>query len=191
MGIMSFKGTMLANLFKKPVTIKYPAEPIDFPEGSRGHIEIEIDKCISCALCALNCPSGAIKVDRKARTWEINRMDCVQCGYCTMKCPKKCLHIVPGYTEPDGTKQIDKFVRPPEPPKPAAAAGKPAAAPAAKKPEAAAAAAQKPAAAPAAKKTEAATAAAQKPAAAPAAQKPETAAAEKKSADAVKAGEKV
>ena len=91
MGIMSFKGTMLANLFKKPVTTKYPAEPIDFPEGSRGHIEIEIDKCISCTLCALNCPSGAIKVDRKARTWEINRMDCVQCGYCTMKCPKKCI----------------------------------------------------------------------------------------------------
>lgn len=151
MSIMTFKGTVLANLFKKPVTTKYPEEPIRFPEGSRGHIEIDIDKCISCTLCALNCPSGAIKVDRKARTWEINRMDCVQCGYCTIKCPKKCLRIVPGYTTPDEAKLVDRYERPPEPPKPDAAA-KPAGAKnaagdkvAAAQPENAKAAATKPA----------------------------------------------
>lgn len=163
MGVMKFKGTMLANLFKKPVTTKYPAEPVHYPEGSRGHIEIEIEKCISCTLCAMNCPSGAIKVDRKARTWEINRMDCVQCGYCTMKCPKKCLHIVEGYTKPDETKQIDRFVRPPDPPKPdkpkpAAAAAKP---DAAAKPKPASVAAAKPNAA---AKPKPAPAAAAKPA---------------------------
>lgn len=111
--IMRFAGTMLKNLFKEPVTTKYPAEPIKFPEGSRGHIEIEIDKCISCSLCALNCPAGAIKVDRKEGTWEINRMDCVQCGYCTLKCPKKCLHIVAGYTMPENSKIVDHFQRDP------------------------------------------------------------------------------
>ncbi len=111
--VMRFASTMLKNLFKPPVTTKYPAEPIQFPAGSRGHIEIEIDKCISCSLCALNCPAGAIKVDRKEGTWEINRMDCVQCGYCTLKCPKKCLHLVAGYTAPDDTKIVDHFQRDP------------------------------------------------------------------------------
>lgn len=144
---------MLKNLFKPPVTTKYPAEPIQFPDGSRGHIEIEIDKCISCSMCAINCPSGAIKVDRNKGTWEINRMDCVQCGYCTIKCPKKCLHIVPGYTLPERDKMTDHFQRDPaimeaERKKKAEAAKKAAAAKkalAAKKAAAAAAAAADPA----------------------------------------------
>lgn len=112
--IMRFAPTMLKNLFKEPVTTKYPAEPIHYPEGSRGHIEIDIDKCISCCLCMMNCPAGAIKVDRKVGSWEINRMDCVQCGYCTIKCPKKCLTLVQGYTEPDKDKTVDHFQRSPE-----------------------------------------------------------------------------
>lgn len=112
--IMRFAPTMLKNLFKEPVTTKYPAEPIHYPEGSRGHIEIDIDKCISCCLCMMNCPAGAIKVDRKVGSWEINRMDCVQCGYCTIKCPKKCLTLVQGYTEPDKDKKVDHFQRSPE-----------------------------------------------------------------------------
>ncbi len=111
--IMRFAPVMLRNLFKEPVTVNYPAEPIDYPEVSRGHIEIEIDDCISCSLCALNCPSKAIKVDRNKGTWEISRMDCVQCGYCVSKCPKKCLHIVPGYTEPSRKKTNDFFQRDP------------------------------------------------------------------------------
>jgi len=127
---------MLSNLFKKPVTTKYPFEPAVYPEGSRGHIEIEIDKCISCTLCALNCPSGAIKVDRVARTWEINRFDCVQCGYCTIKCPKKCLHMVEGYQTPGPEKSVAHYDRPPEPEKPAAPAqAAQAAAPAANAPK--------------------------------------------------------
>lgn len=104
--ILNFSGTMLKNLFSKPVTIKYPAEPYPYPERSRGHIEINIESCVLCGLCAMNCPSGAIKVDRKEGTWSINRFDCVQCGYCTEKCNKKSLSIVPGYQEPMGEKSV-------------------------------------------------------------------------------------
>lgn len=116
MAIMAFKGTMLSNLFKKPVTTTYPAEPAKYPEGSRGHIEIEIEKCISCTLCAINCPSGAIKVDRQAGTWEINPFDCIQCGYCTTKCPKKCLHMVEGYHAPGSEKTVTHYDRPSQEP---------------------------------------------------------------------------
>lgn len=109
MGIMNFTGVMLKNLFSKPVTKNYPAEPIDYPAGSRGHIEIDIQKCISCGACQMACPPGALKVDRAKRTWTIDRMDCVQCGYCTLKCPVKCLTLVPGYTTPDPTKVTETF----------------------------------------------------------------------------------
>ena len=98
--LMSFKNTVLKNLFSKPVTKNYPAEPAVYPKRSRGHIEINIEHCILCGLCSMNCPSRAITVDRKAGTWTINRFDCVQCGYCTEKCTKKCLSNVPGYQEP-------------------------------------------------------------------------------------------
>ena len=97
---MRFAPTMLRQLFEKPVTKNYPAEPINYPEGSRGHIDIDIQQCISCGACMINCPPGAITVDRKNKTWTINRYDCVQCGYCTRVCPKKCLYLNPGYQTP-------------------------------------------------------------------------------------------
>lgn len=121
--IMTFTWSALKNLFSKPVTKNYPAEPINYPERSRGHIDIEIDKCISCSMCAKVCPTGCITVDRKALTWEINRFDCLACGYCTLKCPKKCLHLTPGYQTPGEVKTPAKYQRPTPPPKPTAAAG--------------------------------------------------------------------
>lgn len=108
---MNFTGTMLKNLFSKPVTIDYPAKPMEYPERSRGHIEINFDDCILCGLCRMNCPSGAIRVDKKTGTWAINRFDCIQCGYCTEKCPKKCLSIVPGYQEPMAEKSEEVHER--------------------------------------------------------------------------------
>lgn len=110
--IMNFSGTMLKNLFSRPVTVDYPAKPAVYPARSRGHIEINIESCVLCGLCAMNCPSGAIKVDRKEGTWSINRFDCVQCGYCTEKCNKKSLSIVPGYQEPMEQKGVVTVEKP-------------------------------------------------------------------------------
>ena len=36
--IMAFTWSTLKNLFSKPATKNYPAEPIRYPERSRGHI---------------------------------------------------------------------------------------------------------------------------------------------------------
>lgn len=119
--LMNFSGTVLKNLFSKPVTKNYPAQPIDYPERSRGHIENDFDQCILCGLCMRNCPTGAIVVEKNEGNWRINRFDCIQCGYCTLKCPKKCLSIVPGYQEPMDKKfeEVQHRDVPPAPPKPA------------------------------------------------------------------------
>lgn len=113
-GFLKFAPTALKNLFSKPVTTEYPAKPAVYPERSRGHIEIDIEECISCGMCQRCCPPGALKVSMKDGTWTINRFDCIQCGYCVSKCPKKCLHMVPGYQEPETEKSEETFQIPEE-----------------------------------------------------------------------------
>ena len=116
MGLMDFSKQVMKNLFSKPATTAYPFQPREYPEASRGHIEINIDDCIFCGMCQRKCMSGAITVDRNTKTWTIERMGCVQCADCTIGCPKKCLKIVPGYTEPSSEKIIDSYSQPiPEP----------------------------------------------------------------------------
>ncbi len=112
MPIMDFTKFALKNLFSKPATTNYPAEPIKFPERSRGHVEINIDDCIMCGMCMRKCPSAAITVDRNTKTWTIDRLGCVQCGNCVNNCPKTCLSIVPGYTEPKADKIPDSYSQP-------------------------------------------------------------------------------
>lgn len=112
MAIMKFKSVVLKNLFSKPVTKNYPAEPAVYPERSRGHIEIDMNTCVLCGICSMNCPPRTIQVDRKAGTWSINRFDCIQCGYCVEKCPKKSLKIVPNYQEPMAQKITDTYEKP-------------------------------------------------------------------------------
>lgn len=112
MSLMTFAKIAVRNLFSKPVTTTYPLEPANYPEGSRGHIELNIEECVLCGSCATHCPTGTIVVDRKAGTWTMNRFDCVQCGSCVQSCPKHCLTIVPGYFAPGTEKVSETFQKP-------------------------------------------------------------------------------
>ena len=51
------------------------------------------EKCIYCSICAKKCPNECISVDRKEKSWAIDRTNCVQCGICVEKCPKDALVI--------------------------------------------------------------------------------------------------
>lgn len=139
MSMINFTKTALRNLFSKPATENYPAVPRKYPERTRGHVENDIESCIFCGMCSRKCPTGAITVDRTAKTWTIRRMSCIQCRSCVDSCPKKCLSMGTSYTTPDSQKRVDTYTQKPRPeqPKPAAkpAAPAPAAKPAAAKPE--------------------------------------------------------
>ena len=117
---MKFAGFALKNLFSKPATYGYPFVKKDYKERYRGKVVIDIDECIFCGLCSRKCPSGAITVDRNARTWSIERMGCVQCANCVEGCPKKCLSMENMYSEPSDTKTVDIFKGKPDPKKPEA-----------------------------------------------------------------------
>ncbi len=109
MAFMKYTGTALKNLFSKPATEDYPFKEREYPKRSRGHIEIDFDKCILCSMCQRKCPSAAIVVDRANKTWSIDRMGCVQCANCVNSCPRSCLSIVPGYTSPADKKIVDVY----------------------------------------------------------------------------------
>ena len=98
MNTMKFTSVALKNLFSKPATRPYPEQPREYPDRTRGHVEVDIDTCVLCSLCARKCPTGAITVDRAAKLWEIERFGCIQCGCCVETCPKKCLSMKQSYT---------------------------------------------------------------------------------------------
>lgn len=116
--MLDFIPVVLKNLFSKPATRNYPAEKCHLYENERGHIKIDIDKCIFCGMCSRKCPAEAIKVDRGERTWSIDRFRCVVCSSCVESCPKKCLSMEPEYTPPTNVKSIETFKGKPAPARP-------------------------------------------------------------------------
>ena len=106
MAIVSFKKTILRNLVSKPYTRKSEKE---YPEGTRGHVENDMDLCVLCGLCSIKCPTHAITVDKVAKTWSIRPMSCIQCRCCVDNCPKKSLSMGLRFQEPGDEKVTKTF----------------------------------------------------------------------------------
>lgn len=82
-------------LLKPPITIMFPDYEEAWPEGFRGFILLDYDKCIGCSLCAQICPARAIKMytvpeDKRPRPgYNVGR--CIFCGLCVDVCPTDAL----------------------------------------------------------------------------------------------------
>ncbi|WP_051689296.1 NADH-quinone oxidoreductase subunit I [Butyrivibrio sp. AE2032] len=106
MAIVSFKNTVIHNLLSKPKTRKVEKE---YPQGTRGHVENDMDLCILCGLCSIKCPTHAITVDKAEKTWSIRPMSCIQCRCCVDNCPKKSLSMGLRFQEPGSEKVTKTF----------------------------------------------------------------------------------
>ena len=89
---------ILASLFKKPVTEKYPYVRELVPERLRGELFWDPTKCTGCQLCVKDCPADALELivlDKVNKRFVLryNADKCIYCGQCVMNCRFKCLNM--------------------------------------------------------------------------------------------------
>jgi nitroreductase/NAD-dependent dihydropyrimidine dehydrogenase PreA subunit len=54
---------------------------------------INTDECTFCGLCANECPSRAITIEKDTNTAGINHSGCIQCSHCGMVCPVNAIRV--------------------------------------------------------------------------------------------------
>jgi formate hydrogenlyase subunit 6/NADH:ubiquinone oxidoreductase subunit I len=111
----SMLSQVFSQMFKKPFTNRFPAKyapknttkfleevgagraeiipPIEVPDGFRGKIQYDKDKCIGCKLCIKVCPSEAIEFIEENKKIKIYLSRCTFCSQCNDICPVKCLSM--------------------------------------------------------------------------------------------------
>ena len=114
MGLFSIGKMVMRSLFSKPATLMYPVVPRIPTPITRGHVSIDIEKCILCGMCKRKCPAQAIEVIRLEKSWEIDTYRCVQCNCCVEVCPVKCLKMEGSYTKPSTGLIKNKFIQAPK-----------------------------------------------------------------------------
>jgi NADH-quinone oxidoreductase subunit I len=102
-----------SHLFRKKVTVDYPAQKREFSEIYRGKHVLKRDdqgreRCTACGLCAVACPAEAITMvaserkpgeehlyreEKYASVYEINMLRCIFCGLCEEACPKEAIFL--------------------------------------------------------------------------------------------------
>jgi ech hydrogenase subunit F len=117
---IKMKWLTLKGLLKGPDTRRYPTVVREPFEGTRGSLVFVTEKCTVCTLCEKKCPTNAIKVDRKARVWTLDRYLCILCGECVDCCAKSALrmdkhHFAPVMAPGNGVETYD-VPAPPAPP---------------------------------------------------------------------------
>jgi nitroreductase/NAD-dependent dihydropyrimidine dehydrogenase PreA subunit len=67
---------------------------------------IDTDKCTFCGLCADDCPSNVIDIDKSTKSALIDNIGCIECGHCGMICPAGAVNIdgkeLPPYPDETG-----------------------------------------------------------------------------------------
>lgn len=129
--IFTGMGITGGHLFEKSVTLQYPEEKMDLPEGARAKLYVNIDDCIGCLKCARACPVDCIDIEtvkatadddlgktstgNPKRLWlikfDIDMAKCMYCDMCVPPCPTDCIYMVPEYeySEYDRDNLVYKF----------------------------------------------------------------------------------
>ena len=97
-------------LFTPPETVDYPFGTMELPEGFRGALVIDPEKCTGCGLCVRDCPAQGLKLIKESRQ-EFKLIHyparCAYCGQCEDSCVRGAIshsnQLVPPSADPRGT----------------------------------------------------------------------------------------
>jgi NADH-quinone oxidoreductase subunit I len=107
----------LRYLFAPAITLQYPDERWEIPEGSRGKLDVYLDDCIGCMQCARACPPECITIQAKKAppgvvmapasdgtkrkmvvpVFDIDLTKCLYCGLCVEACPTPSIRMTKDY----------------------------------------------------------------------------------------------
>jgi formate hydrogenlyase subunit 6/NADH:ubiquinone oxidoreductase subunit I len=128
----SMLPVVFSQLFKKPFTNKFPAKytpssttkflqnvekgtaklipPVPVPEGFRGKIQYDKEKCTGCRLCLKVCPCSAIEFKPDEKKIKIYLARCCFCSQCNDVCPVGCLSMSQAFLLADGDKYAPDLI---------------------------------------------------------------------------------
>jgi len=113
--MLHFTPVILKNMFSQSATRLYPLQKRPAFPNVRGSLEIKIEECKLCSLCAKKCPVGCIQVDKKSKQWILDPLACVGCAICVDTCPAHCLYFKSEYRTPTPEKYLKTFTQPEKP----------------------------------------------------------------------------
>ncbi len=58
-------------------------------------LELNIDKCIGCGLCATVCPHRVFEMNEK-KAAVVDMDACMECGACSLNCPVEAINVKSG-----------------------------------------------------------------------------------------------
>lgn len=111
-------GVRSPNYFEQQngtATIQYPHQKLPVPDTGRYQLDVEMDDCIVCDLCAKICPVNCIEIESIKATeaigqtsdgtvkrlyaakFDIDMAKCMYCGLCTVVCPTECIIMTDQY----------------------------------------------------------------------------------------------
>jgi len=105
------------HLFTPSVTLQYPTEKMNLPDGARARLFNKIEDCIGCGQCARACPTDCIIIESEKRgkdepaifasdgtaiklrtyVFDIDMTHCCYCSLCVFPYPTHCLVMTKEY----------------------------------------------------------------------------------------------
>ena len=91
---MNILNVIFKNVFRRPLTVRFP-EQTSPPEGFRGLVQIDTERCIGCGICEHVCVDHAIKVVECSNffEWQYDLGFCTFCERCAQFCPASALKM--------------------------------------------------------------------------------------------------
>ena len=94
---------ILSVFISKPETIIYPGEDPQITSGFRGSVQMRAENCVGCSLCVLDCPAGALEMQKESKTnYQLihYRDRCTYCGQCEISCKFNAIYLDQTYIQP-------------------------------------------------------------------------------------------